>query len=129
MTKQELKQYRSICAEIQDLSIQIEERSQHDFVKGSDTEFPYVLHTVSVGGLLPIDKDLRLLERMNKLQTKKEAIEIFVESIEDSLTRRIFEYRYIRSGCKSWTKVAIALGGDNTQDSVRKIHDRYLKKH
>ncbi len=50
----------------------------------------------------------------------------FIDSIEDSLTRQVFEYRY--SKCMTWQQVAYCIGGGNTGDGVRKIAERYLKK-
>lgn len=50
----------------------------------------------------------------------------YIENIEDSMMRQIFTYRYV-SGL-TWYQVAMRLGGGNTDDGVRKAHDRYLKK-
>ncbi len=50
----------------------------------------------------------------------------FIASIDDSLTRQVFEYRYSR--CMTWQQVAYNIGGGNTNDGVRKIAERYLKK-
>ena len=49
----------------------------------------------------------------------------FLNSIDDSLTRQIFYYRYVR--CMSWKKVSYMTGGYNSDDGVRKIAERYLK--
>lgn len=49
----------------------------------------------------------------------------FIYSIDDSLTRQIFELRYIK-GLK-WAAVATETGGYYSADYVRIIHDRYLK--
>ncbi len=49
----------------------------------------------------------------------------FIYDIDDSLTRQIFELRYIK-GLK-WAGVASELGGYYTEDYVRITHDRYLK--
>ena len=51
-------------------------------------------------------------------------------SINSSLTRRIFEYRYIKGDYKlSWQRIAVIIGGGNTADGVRKTHKRYIEKH
>lgn len=49
----------------------------------------------------------------------------YIADIDDALTRRIFELRYI--GRYSWMQVARRLGGGNTAEAVRKRHNRYLK--
>lgn len=50
----------------------------------------------------------------------------YIDSIDDSLVRQIMTYRHING--LSWQHVAMLIGGDNTSDSVRKIHDRYLRE-
>ena len=51
----------------------------------------------------------------------------YIASIDDALTRRIFELRYI--GRYSWAQVARKIGGGNTAEAVRKRHNRYLRQH
>ena len=51
----------------------------------------------------------------------------YICSIDDSLMRQIMTHRHIE--LKSWPQVANAIGGNNTADSVRMAHDRYLKDH
>lgn len=51
----------------------------------------------------------------------------YIANIDDALTRRIFELRYI-SG-QSWEQVAKSVGGGNTAEAVRKRHNRYLRMH
>lgn len=49
-----------------------------------------------------------------------------IESIEEVKIRNIFTARYVHE--KTWNQVAQVIGGKATADSVKKIHDRYLKK-
>ena len=51
----------------------------------------------------------------------------YIAKIDDALTRRIFELRYI-DGC-SWVQVAKRVGGGNTVEAVRQRHNRYIRKH
>ena len=51
----------------------------------------------------------------------------YIFSINDSQMRRIMRLRHIE--LKSWLQVANVIGGNNTADSVRMAHDRYLKDH
>lgn len=48
----------------------------------------------------------------------------YISTVEDSQMRQILTLRYIE--CLTWNQVADAIGGGNTEDSVRKAHDRYL---
>ena len=50
----------------------------------------------------------------------------YIFSINDSQIRRIMRLRHIE--LKSWLQVANAIGGSNTADSVRKMHDRFLQE-
>ena len=66
-----------------------------------------------------------------KITDKKAELEIlrtnvieYIMSIDDSLTRQIVKLRCI--DLKTWTKIAIAVGGYNTADSVRMIYNRYI---
>jgi hypothetical protein len=50
----------------------------------------------------------------------------YISTIKDTLTRQIFFERCIKG--KSWAAVAVAVGGGNTADGVRKIFDRQVEK-
>ena len=129
MTKIELEQYRSICAEIDEIDEKLSDVTVHGAVRGSDSEFPYTEHIMSVHGITHTNDNIRLISRLRNLKAQKQAIEHYIDSIEDSLTRRIFEYRYIYGAYKpSWQRVAVLVGGGNTADSIKMICHRYLHK-
>lgn len=80
-----------------------------------------------------IDRKNLLAKRLKKKQELKEQIDRkvfeidkFMNTVTDSLIRRIIYYRYIEHF--SWNMVAAKIGGNNTEDSVRKALDRYLEK-
>ena len=81
----------------------------------------------------PVQKIAEQREKIRELISMKLAEisiaerEIFeyIFSINDSQIRRIMRLRHIE--LKSWLQVAIAIGGNNTADSVRKMHDRFLQ--
>lgn len=50
----------------------------------------------------------------------------YINDIDDSLIRRIMTMRHING--MTWNAIANTIGG-NTEDSIRKMHDRYLKSH
>lgn len=76
----------------------------------------------------------RLLERQKKLLETLELelirqsneVETFLQTINDSQTRRIIRLRVIDG--LSWNEVADKIGGGNTEDGVRMCFDRFLKK-
>lgn len=51
----------------------------------------------------------------------------FIEDIPDSLTRQIYQYRFV-SGL-DWLQVADHIGGGNTEEAVKKRCYRYLKQY
>ncbi len=73
--------------------------------------------------------DLKALINLNikKCWHEKRRLERYIQSIDDSLIRQIFFLRYIE--LKKWEDVAASLGGNNTENSVKQIHSRYLRSH
>ena len=65
-------------------------------------------------------------EKVKRCIVLENRIYRFINTIDDSLTRQIFTERYIK--LKPWLKIALDIGGDNTADSVRMIHNRFLKR-
>jgi len=68
-----------------------------------------------------------IVEKIRRCSELKERIEKFLNSIDDSLTRQIFYYRYVK--CMTWKKVSFMTGGYNSEEGVRKIAERYLAAH
>ena len=64
---------------------------------------------------------------LDEILKKYEEILTFIQSIDDPLGRMILSLRYVNG--LSWTQVAAHIGGENTEDSVRKYHDRHLKEY
>lgn len=63
--------------------------------------------------------EYELLEKTNE-------IERFIMGIQDSQMRRIISLRFIEN--LSWNMVADRIGGNNTEDSIRKAFERFMKK-
>jgi len=100
-------------------------------VTGSDPEHPWTDRAFIIRGL-PGERNEKLLRlrdrlerRMNDLQDMRAEIFAWVEGIEDSLLRQIIVLRHVNG--LSWRKVAREIGGGNTADSVRKMHDRHFE--
>lgn len=130
MTIRELRQYRSIRIELDRLEREKKSRELSDTVIGSDRDFPYTQHKMSVSGLDSDGDNMRLLERIHNLRKQKKEIEDFIYGIEDSLTRQIFELMYIKGRYKAtWNSVAAEMNFSNTPGNLSKIHSEYMKKH
>lgn len=125
MTKEELKQYRSIVAELNEVNDRINSNTVHGTVTGSDSEFPYVKHCISVLGVEPTHiSDIVLRQR---LERQKNKIELFVAGILDSETRRIFRYRYIDGTVMpTWQWIAFKIGHYD-ESYPRRKHNKFLK--
>ena len=134
MTRQELKQVRYLKREIKLLQEQIaavESEIVTDKVTGSDPEHPWTERSFIIRGL-PGERNEKLLRlrdrlerRMNDLQDLRAEIFGWVESIDDSLLRQVIILRHVNG--LSWRQVAREVGGGNTADGVRKMHDRYFE--
>lgn len=128
MTKAELEQYRSIVAEIDEIRDRLNKHTVHGTVTGSDSEFPYVKHSISVGGVAETESNQRDMVLIQRLEKQKREIEDFVHSIPDSITRRIFTYRYLDGRVKpSWQWIAFKIKHYD-ESYPRRKHNKYLKE-
>ncbi len=132
MTKQELSQLKSLHREIELLKKEIENyktRITSDIVTGSDSDWPYIERTFKIEG---IDEKYiqrrrnRLKRRLEELLETRDELEEYIATIPDSQTRMIFQLRYVNG--LGWKQVAAHIGGGNTADSVRMIHNRFLER-
>ena len=128
LTVKELEQYRSICREIEELKIELKTRKQHDTVAGSDSEFPYTKHTMSVSGATSCMDNILLLNHLAKLKREKREIEEFILNIDSSLIRTIFEWRYLKGKRRpSWQFIAFKIEKHDEQ-YPRKKHKEFIEK-
>ena len=127
ITKQDLKQYRSRKKEIAYLTKEIAKgpATLTDSVVGSMQEYPYIERVVPLRG--PDNtKHARNQERRRYLVERCEAVDMFIEGIEDSELRMYFTLRYIEG--QSWMQVATNVEKDISEDAVKKAVTRYLQK-
>ena len=130
MTKEQLGQYKCLCLEIKELENRLNNLKRQevsDKVIASDSDFPYNQYQLKIQGYED-DKytekiRARLIRRIRKCKKLRLEIEEFIEGIEDSRIRLIFELRYIQG--KSWVYISNKLGSSN-ESYARKSHDRYL---
>ena len=120
MTKQELMQIYHLNREI----MHDTEELVNLKIKSRDCEKG---HWNKVSEELIAKREAELVKKIRRCTVLRNEIDKFINTIEDSCTRQIFEYRYIR--CMSWKQVAYMAGGYSSEDGVRKIAERYLKKH
>lgn len=138
--KELLKQYNSILEEIKELNRDIERlerkeiKHEIDKVKGSNSEFPYQPRSFTIAGY-NVQEEEQILKRIltkknilykrkNKCEDLKLQIEEFIDTIPDSLTRRVFRYRYIDG--LSWQAIARRIGKFEESYPRKIIHDKYL---
>ena len=58
---------------------------------------------------------------------KRDEIERYIQSVEDYQIKLILTLRFV--DLKSWRRIALSLGGGNTEDSVKKMCYRYVNTH
>ena len=132
MTRERLEAYRSDKAEILELEYILENRWKSDLMIGNDVIFDYSSGYPIPQGIVGFDQEKyeRLQERdMNRkrcLERECEEIEIFVDRIPDSLTRRIFRLYFI-DGRKPVKQKEIAKKVHLDQSTVSRKIDEYLK--
>lgn len=61
-----------------------------------------------------IEQTIILYNRLNR----------YIATVPDSLMRQILTYRHIHG--LTWQQIATRIGGRNTADNIRKMHDKFL---
>lgn len=129
MTIERLKQLNSLKKEIRDL-----EKRLND-IEALATGTIQTITGVPFAGGMP-DKtslaaeiaDIRALLQEKRVETLQEFQQLmdYISSVQDSHIRRILTYRFVDGN--SWTKVAMRMGGGNTENNVKKACYRYLRR-
>lgn len=146
LDKDILGQYCDMQEEIKDLRHRIDETKREldrvqqegyivaDSVKGTRKDGIFGNITIKGFPYPEYDKLKDMYEqRVDKLKGMERrlfavihGVEDYIESIEDSKTRRIFWYRYIDGS--SWGQVAKKMGKGYSADACRKMQERYFEK-
>jgi hypothetical protein len=130
MNKKELSQLYYLNREIEQLKSRIEEL---ECIAVSDTSritgMPHVTGISDKVGIYAAEiADLKELLNLNlkKCFYELNRLNRYIESIDDSQMRMIMTLRYVNG--LSWRQIAFSIGGGNTEDSIKKLAYRYLKK-
>lgn len=130
MTNQELSQLYYLVKEIKLKRQQLEQL--RTIAEGTTVELTGMPHGTGIkdkiGNVAADIADIKaILElKIQEYYYQYNRLTRYIESIDDSLIRQIMTLRYIE--LKEWNDVADLVGGNNTEDSVKKRVYRYLDK-
>jgi len=81
-----------------------------------------------IGAIVPevIIRKAKLEKLINEFEDEKKRVLDFINGVDDYLVRLVLTYRFVEY--KTWAEVAEAVGGRNTEDSVKKTCYRHIKK-
>lgn len=65
--------------------------------------------------------------KIKRCETERIVLEEYIMTIPDSLTRQVFEYRFVNG--LPWSQVAANIGGNNTENGVKQLCSRYIRSH
>lgn len=131
MTLKELKQLSHLKREIEEDEERLEELKTlalspsasklTGMPSGGDRENRLEVYTAEI-----IDLEAIISAKLKQCLHERNRLERYIADIPDSLTRQIFTLRFING--LSWVQVAYSIGGNNTEDGVKKICYRYISK-
>ena len=128
MTKKELSRLYGLNREIA-----LEQRNLDELKKaegpGRVAGLPYIhASNISTYEFSQIIKEQRKLVelKVQQLVIEYNRLNRYITGVQDPQMRIILSLRYING--LSWQRVASHIGGDNTADSVRMAHNRFLRK-
>ena len=81
-----------------------------------------------VGNLAVSEVDIqnKIEELQNKAIEQQGKLIGYIQTIDDSLMRQIMYHRHVL--CMKWNEVAMVIGGGNTPDGIRMMHNRFLEE-
>ena len=129
--KEQLKQYRTMKLELEEVSSKIDEKCIKDSAAGSMKDFPWILQNHSLSGVA--DEDYSLLERKLELKTQIKAVDDFVNKIPDRKIKKAIKIYYMNpldDSCEkpTWKGIANEFKDGSTENSIKKSISRILKK-
>lgn len=73
-----------------------------------------------------VDLEAIIQAKITQCLHERNRLERYISEIPDSLTRQIFQLRFING--LTWVQIAFSVGGGNTEGSVKMICYRYINK-
>ncbi len=131
MTIEELKNYRSICAEIADIKKELAGHYTGDTVQ-SGSKHPYSVHNVRIEGYKSDDSIISLLTRLSVLEHSRAEIEEFVKHVPSYILKKAIKIYYIKEiepgeDKPTWESVVDEIGNGITASKLKTQLNRYLK--
>ena len=129
MTREQLEEYRSKKEEIAELTYKLQHLGEDDEMVGNDVIMDYRKGYPIPQSVVGVDWDkygntkARYTNRLGKLTEECDAVEQFIEDIEDSMTRRIFRMYYIDGISQRDVAAAVHL----SQTAISKKISDFLK--
>jgi hypothetical protein len=128
LTKEELKQIYYLNKEIKMWQKELERLQCKSLIKGQEiTGMPFVTGTSDkVGDMATTMADIEAIIRgkLAEIQLQRKKIIEYIESIGDSMMRQIIFLRNV--SCMSWNQIANEIGGNNSENSIRMMYNRYF---
>lgn len=130
MTKKELSQLFYLNREIEEDKRKLEElKVAAEGGAAKITGMPHVSgmsRSIESYSILIAEQEELIAAKVKQTIILYNQLNRYIMTIEDSLIRQIISLRYVNG--LNWTQVAMSIGGDNTPDGVRMLHNRFLRK-
>lgn len=130
MTIEELKQYQHLQGEVRFWQKELEKTMQKSYVRSPQlTGMPGAKRLADLTAQRAIEEGeilntIRMMQRRSARMLQE--IVAFVKEVEDPLLRAVIYGRYIKG--MTWNQLANTIGGKNTPDGLRKLHNRYFRR-
>ena len=127
LTREELEQIYYLSRELkmwEDELSRIRARSLVQSPSGNSSHGSGVSDKVAQRGERVVELENRIQAKRDEIQVLRDRAVQYIQSIPDSLTRMIVYYRCV--SLFGWRRVAYEVGGNNTEESVRKIYTRFF---
>lgn len=127
-TRQELEQIFYLNREIQMWNKELDRLRTQSLIQSPQLSAAHVSGVSDKVGQLAqkrVDLEQFILRQQAELQRLKNNAVTYISTIPDSLTRQIVYYRCVL--LFSWRRVAYEVGGNNTEESVKKVYYRFFK--
>lgn len=122
MTKKQLHDYRQLKSYVNALKAQCDDLIMSSSGAGDGVHSGRVPKPVESVA----EKRAKIEKRITKHEAELREVEEYIENCAEQRIGTMLKWHYIQG--KSWTSVALRIGGNNTKDSVRMMCHRYVEK-